>query len=169
MGISLSSLPPKHRGELSVYQQLTLQKDDSLYLWCSLDFIPGVHDIDLLIWHAEIGCFIIEIKAIPIEMLLSLSYSTCEIDGRGIDRSPQSQAYDAMQSLRNFLSPRIEKAPFMVATVCWPLISRAVWNGYFKNSPEISALCESMIMHDDLFTGPEALKKRLKEIYNLDK
>ena len=56
MAISLTSFPPRHRGELAVYQQLTLQKDDALYLWASLDFIPGVNDIDLFMWHEEIGC-----------------------------------------------------------------------------------------------------------------
>ena len=83
MGISLTSFPPRHRGELAVYQQLTLQKDDALYLWASLDFIPGVNDIDLLMWHEEIGCFVVEIKAISLEMLISFSFSSCEIEGGG--------------------------------------------------------------------------------------
>ena len=165
MGISLSSFPPRHRGELAVYQQLTLQKDDALYLWSSLDFIPGVNDVDLLIWHQEIGCFVVEIKAISIEMLVSFSFSSCEIEGRGLDRSPQNQAYDAMQSLRNYLAPRVEKAPFMVATVCWPLISRSAWAERFRNSPEISSLSNSMLMKDDLYSGADSLRIRLSEIW----
>ena len=165
MGISLTSFPPRHRGELAVYQQLTLQKDDALYLWASLDFIPGVNDIDLLMWHEEIGCFVVEIKAISLEMLISFSFSSCEIEGRGLDRSPQNQAYDAMQSLRNYLAPRIEKAPFMVATVCWPLISRSEWTERFRHSHEICALSDSMLMKDDLYSGAESLRIRLREIW----
>jgi hypothetical protein len=145
MGILLTTISPKHRGELSVQQQLTHQKDDCLFLWLGLDFIPGVNDVDLFIWHEEAGCFVVEIKAIPMDMLISFSFSACEISGRGIDRSPQHQAYDAMQSLRNFLSPRLEKTPFMVATVCWPVISRFEWKDRFKHSPDLSALCDSMI------------------------
>ena len=165
MGISLTTFPPRHRGELSVFQQLTLQKDDALYLWASLDFIPGVNDIDLFIWHEEIGCFVIEIKAIPLEMLISFSFSSCEIKGRGLDRSPQNQAYDAMQSLRNYLAPRVDKTPFMVATVCWPLISRSEWKERFRQSPEISGLSDSMIMKEDLYSGPDSLKAILKGIW----
>lgn len=165
MAISLTSNLPKHRGELVVHQQLLLQNDNNLYLWSSLDFIPGVNDIDLFIWHEEIGCFVVEIKAIPIDMLISYSFSTCEITGRGIDRSPQNQAYDAMQSLRNFVSPRMNKTPFMVATVCWSLISRAEWKEYFRKSLEISQLSDSMIMKDDLYSGSEILRRRLKIIW----
>lgn len=165
MGISLTSFPPRHRGELAVHQQLTLQHDDALYLWSSLDFIPGVNDVDLLIWHQEIGCFVVEIKAISLDMLISFGFSSCEIEGRGLDRSPQNQAYDAMQSLRNYLAPRIEKTPFMVATVCWPLISRSEWAERFRHSPEISALSNSMLMKDDLYSGAEALRVRLREIW----
>jgi hypothetical protein len=165
MGISLTSFPPRHRGELAVYQQLTLQQDDALYLWSSLDFIPGVNDIDLLIWHQEIGCFVVEIKAIPLQMLVSFSFSSCEIEGRGLDRSPQNQAYDGMQSLRNYLAPRVEKTPFMVATVCWPLISRSEWTERFRHSTEISLLSNSMLMKDDLYSGAESLRIRLREIW----
>lgn len=165
MGISLTTFPPKHRGELAVHQQLTLQKDDALFLWASLDFIPGVNDVDLLIWHEEIGCFVVEIKAISLEMLISFSFSSCEIEGRGLDRSPQNQAYDAMQSLRNYLAPRIEKSPFMVATVCWPLISRPEWTERFRHSNEISALSNLMLMKDDLYSGAESLRIRLSEIW----
>ena len=134
MGIELSTIAPRHKGEKDVNQQLATQEDNSLYFWSSLDFIPGVNDIDLLIWHKDIGCFVVEIKAIPIDMLVSFSFSTCEISGRGIDRSPQNQAYDALQSLRNYLVPLLNKMPFMVATVCWPLISRFEWNECFKHS-----------------------------------
>ena len=165
MGISLTPFPPRHHGELAVYQQLTLQKDDALYLWASLDFIPGVNDIDLFMWHEEIGCFVVEIKAIPLEMLVTFGFSSCEIEGRGLDRSPQNQAYDAMQSLRNYLAPRVDKTPFMVATVCWPLISRSEWKERFRHAPEISGLSDSMIMREDLYSGPDSLKGRLKEIW----
>jgi hypothetical protein len=166
MGIVLSSYPPKHQGELNVYNQLSSQNDDAMYLWFSLDFIPGVNDIDLLLWHEDEGVFVIEIKAIPLSMLVSFSFSSCEIQGRGIDRSPQNQAYDASQSLRNYLEPKLDKIPFMVATVCWPLITRTEWKDRFRDSREISELSESMLMSEDIYSGSKILKKRLKEIWS---
>ena len=165
MGVALTSEKPKHHGENQVYKQLIGQNDNSLYFWSSIEFIPGVNDIDLLIWHEKVGVFVIEIKAIQLEMLKSFGYHSCEIIGRGIHRSPQNQAYDAMLSLRNYLSPKISKLPFMVATVCWPLISRSQWKINFRHSREIAELSNSMIMSDDLFATSEILEKKLLDIW----
>lgn len=165
MGISLSTFPPKHRGELAVFQQLTHQNDDALFLWASLDFIPGVNDIDLLLWHQNVGVFVVEIKAIPLEMLLSFSFSSCEIEGRGVHRSPQNQAYDASQSLRNYLAPKLKKSPFMVATVCWPLISRSEWKQRFRGTPEICDLADAMLMKEDIYSGSQILEAKLNDIW----
>ena len=122
MSVSYSPSPPKHKGELEVYKQLLGFDDSFLNFWSSLDFIPGVNDIDLLVWHEKQGVFVIEIKAIKLDMLISFGFHSCEIEGRGEDRSPQSQAYEAMQSLRNYLSPKVSKMPFMIPTVLWPYI-----------------------------------------------
>lgn len=165
MGISLSTFPPKHRGELAVFQQLIHQKDDALFLLASLDFIPGVNDIDLLLWHQNVGVFVVEIKAIPLEMLLSFGFSSCEIEGRGVHRSPQNQAYDASQSLRNYLAPKLKKSPFMVATVCWPLISRSDWKQRFRGTSEISDLADAMLMKEDIYSGSQILEAKLKDIW----
>lgn len=165
MSLFLSSAPPKFIGELRVYQQLSSFEDDNLLFWTSLDFIPNVNDIDLLIWHKKLGVFILEIKAIPLNMLKEFSFNSCDIEGRGPDRSPQNQAYDGLQSLRNYLAPQMNKVPFMVSSVIWPLISRSEWNEGFKNSPELAALSESMIMMDDIFSGYSVFEAKLAKIW----
>ncbi len=164
MTVTFSPSPPKHYGELQVYKQLLGFNDDSLFFWSSLDFIPSVNDVDLLVWHQKQGVFVIEIKAIPINMLLKFGLHSCEIEGRGEERSPQNQAYDALKSLREYLSPKF-KMPYMVATVMWPLISRSEWKLRFKNSIEISELSNSMIMKDDIYSGAESFEKKLKDIW----
>lgn len=165
MTITFSPSPPRHRGELEVYKQLLGFDDNSLYFWSSLDFIPGVNDVDLLVWHEKQGVYVIEIKAISLDMLLKFGFHSCEIEGRGEDRSPQNQAYDAMQSLRNYLSPKLNKTPYMVATVLWPYIARSEWKLRFRNSKEISDLSNSMIMKEDLYSGAQSFEKKLREIW----
>jgi|694.fasta_scaffold114093_2 hypothetical protein len=165
MSSYLSSTPPKFHGEFRVYQQLLSFDDEDLFFWSSLDFIPNVNDIDLLVWHKKEGVFVLEIKAITLDMILEFSFNSCEIKGRGNDRSPQNQAYDALQSLRNFLSPQINKVPFMVSSVVWPLITRSEWKASFKASSEIANLADSMIMMDDIFTAPSIFVERLRKIW----
>jgi len=160
----LTKTPPKHRGEYDVYLQLSARDFGETFFWFSLDFIPGVSDIDLLIWDKTAGLFVVEIKAIPQHMLISLSYSTCEISGRGLDRSPQYQAYDAGQSLRNFLEPKITKVPFVTATVCWPLISREEWKANFSTQSDIAELADSFLMLDEINSTSQILTKRLQKI-----
>ena len=112
MSVFLSSSLPKFHGELRVYQQLASFDDENLCFWTSLDFIPNVNDIDLLVWHKKQGIFVLEIKAIPLSMLKEFSFNSCVIEGRGPDRSPQNQAYDALQSLRNYLVPQMNRVDF---------------------------------------------------------
>jgi hypothetical protein len=164
MSTFLSSSPPKYRGEFQVYQQLLSFDDEDLYFWSSLDSIPNVNDVDLLVWHKKQGVFVLEIKAITLDMLIEFSFNSCEIKGRGTDRSPQNQAYDAFQSLRNYLKPQLNNVPFMVSSVVWPLITKNEWEESFKGSTQISNLANSMIMRDDIFTAPSIFESKLKKI-----
>lgn len=166
MATILSEHPPKFFGELNVFNQLSGFEDADLYLWFSLDFIPSVSDIDLLIWHKKQGVFVVEIKAITLDMLLNFGYSSCEIKGRGQQKSPQLQAYDALISLKNYLGPLLSgRPPFMVATVCWPLISRQEWKASFHHNEKIMNLSESMIMKDDICSGSNMFANRLAKIW----
>lgn len=57
----------KHGGETLLANQLGAIEDDRLHFWFSLDYIPGVLDADILLIHQDIGAFVIEVKAVPIE------------------------------------------------------------------------------------------------------
>jgi hypothetical protein len=162
----LTSEPPKHHGERRVYDQVSSQEQRTVFYWFALDFIPGVNDIDMLIWDVESGVFVVEIKAVDLNSLQSISYSKCEIKGRGITKSPQSQAYGALLSLRNFISPRLSRVPFLVATVAWPLISREEWKSRFRDNVDISNLADRMLMSEDIFSSAAVISSRLRKIWN---
>ena len=57
-----TELPPdidKHRGEHALAKRLILVEDPRLHLWLGLDSIPGVNDIDILIYHEMIGALVV--------------------------------------------------------------------------------------------------------------
>lgn len=164
MGQSLTSTPPSHQGERVVYNQLKGLDDSDLFFWQSLDFIPGVQDIDLLIWHKKAGVFVVEIKAFELSNIKELTLHSIWLADRGISRSPQKQAYDAFSSLRDYLKP-ICSMPYMVCTVCFPLIQRDEWKEAFSSNLAIANLADSMIMEDDLYSSRDVLKNRLLNIW----
>jgi hypothetical protein len=160
----LTGLPPRHRGEEEVFRQISAQPFKKIWFWFALDFIPGVADIDMLVWSESAGLVAVEIKSLPIGMVKSLSYQTCEITGRGLQRSPQLQAYEAAQSLRLYLQPLVSRVPYISATVCWPQISRDEWKTYFRANSDIANLSDKFLMRDDLYSTPTVLTERLGEI-----
>jgi hypothetical protein len=53
--------PPTKLGELRLAAQLKALPDDSLHLWFSVNFVPNVKDIDLILWHELAGMFVVEV------------------------------------------------------------------------------------------------------------
>jgi len=155
--------PKEHKGELRLAKRIVALDDNDLHLWFALEEIPGVPDIDILLWHRQAGMFVIEVKAVPIHMLKECGHSACKIEGRKRGKSPQRQAYDGLQGLYDKLSLQL-KLPFMVATVWWPLFSRTEWREHWDNE-DIRDLANSMLFEEDLEAGSEALRKRLEYIY----
>jgi hypothetical protein len=159
---------PKHNGELRVANRLR-QFDDRFHLWFSIDSVPKVPDIDLILIDETTGAFVIEIKAVTLEMFESFSFSTCQIRGRGFGRSPQAQAGEARDGLLSFLSNKRIRHPFMIATACFPLIRRAEWNarwGTDLHNRFDGDFSNSIIFEDDLEGGSDVLSDRLRNIWN---
>jgi Nuclease-related domain/Uncharacterized conserved protein (DUF2075) len=158
---------PSKQGEKNLAIQLTNFSDDKLHLWFSIDFVPGVRDNDVLLCHEEAGFFVIEVKAVPITAIEKFGWESYKITGRHEDRPPHRQADEAMHSLRNFLSPQMpkRKPPFMIGTACFPLISRAEWNGWWDDNRVVGDYAERLIFREDFESGAEALINRLKFIY----
>ena len=156
---------PEHYGERRLKSLLDKFNDDSYFYWFSIDYLPKVSDIDLLLVHREAGAFSLEIKAVPISEIEAVSHTTIEIRGRGKKDNPNIQAYKAMTSLWNYFSDNGHSFPFyMVASSVFPLIERREWKSAFRHSPAIQKLADSMIMKDDLFSS-KILELRLSDIY----
>lgn len=156
---------PEHKGELRFAHRLGSMLDDRAHAWFGINYLPGVKDIDLLLWHEEVGVFTIEVKAVSIEMIESFSFTRCKIQGRGEGPSPHAQAQAAEIDLRNYLLARKLRI-FNIATAAFPEITRAEWNTAWRNNPRLTNdWPESIIFQEDFQTGPQALVERLKHIY----
>ena len=158
-----SDYPTKYTGELSLAKHLSSLPDDKMHFWFGLDSIPGVFDIDAILWHEEIGVFIIEVKAVSLKMIERFSYDKCTITGRNTGRSPQKQAYDGFDSLRNYIGYKLKRLPFISCTACFPNISREKWKHVWDDK-NICDLSENMLFQEDLYADLNTLKERLKYI-----
>ncbi len=157
---------PERRGERELAQKLMSLPDKRLHLWFGLDFLPGVRDIDVLIWHEDEGIFTVEVKAVPLNMIESFAFRTCTIRGRDSDISPQRQAYEAYESLREYLGQGfVKKMGYVSSTACWPLIYRRDWNRNFDNPKLCGEFAKRMIFREDLRGGASAFSERLRYIY----
>lgn len=163
---NLHSEYPKNLGEKNLALQLLAMEDPKLHLWFNLNYIPSARDMDVVIWHEDEGCFVIEVKAVPIQMVEEFGINRCRIRDRNTTETPQQQAYSALEYLNRYLYPRMQplKVPFLVSTACWPLITREKWARTWDD-PYISGdLSKRMIFEEDLGAGPDRLKERLKFI-----
>lgn len=156
---------PKNRGERDFALQLKSFDDDRLHLWFSIDFVPGVKDIDVLLIHEDIGAFVIEVKAVPIRMIKDIGYNHCKIEGRKQDRGPTYQAYSAYSSLRDFLNPRLDsRLPFFTTSACWSIISRRNWNKNWDDEYIANEWSDSLLFSEDFTGSYESFLARLKYI-----
>jgi hypothetical protein len=154
----------KKTGELNLSKQLSGIEDPHLHLWFGLDFIPGVADIDCVIWHEKIGVFVVEVKALPLPAIELFGLDRCHIKNRDGHETPQRQAYDGQECLRRFLRSWVKSPPYFVSTACWPLISREAWNRRWDDEYIRGNFAERMIFEEDIYSGPAQFRKRLEWI-----
>ena len=156
---------PKLVGELRFAEKLGSLLDGRAHAWFGVNYLRGVNDIDLLLWHDAIGVFTIEVKAISLSMIEEFGLTTCKIQDRKPGPSPHAQAQKAELGLRRYLEGKKFKI-FNVPTAAFPLISRAEWNSTWASKGQLSGeWAESIIFEEDLQSGPEVLLKRLRYIY----
>lgn len=160
----MSERVPTHHGERQLKILLDSFQSRELKTWFSIDYLPGVPDLDLLLLHKNCGVFAIEVKAVPIQEIEAISLNYLTIKGRGKKKSANQQAYDAMIGLMEHAKKNRSQLPFMVATTAWPQITREEWKYQFRSSPDIANQASCLIFKDDLVSH-ERLRVRLSHIY----
>jgi hypothetical protein len=166
MGIKhTAGWPEKHYQEAKLARQLVDLTSDRVHFWFGLDFIPGVRDIDVLIWHEVVGVFVVEVKGVRLGDVKSFGYDDCQLGyHKRPEKTPNHQAYEAYESLRDFLGRRV-KLPFIVATSCWPLITRPRWDARFDTTDVVPDFSSRMIFADDTQGNEDLFADRLRFIY----
>ena len=160
----LNPCSAKSAGEQRLATQLQSFVDPSTSLAFSVDFIPGCREIDLLLVHENLGMFVIEIKAVPLSAIDSVSPNTWVIKGRVGDESPLRQAYSQFEGLRAYwLAKMSSKLPVVTVTACLPSITRAEWIRAFKGHTYAESIAEGMLFLEDLRDN-SSLKVRLEHI-----
>ncbi len=160
---------PARTGELRLAQRLASLPDPKLHLWFNVH-LPKMNEADLIIWHEEIGVFVVEVKAVPLQHIEYFSHHECilrEKSGqeRQDKRSPQQQAQEACHGLRDYLGrAKLDEMgrPWISVTACWPMISRRQWNRDLDHEAYRGEFAERMIFSEDLAGGPSAFRDRLR-------
>jgi len=92
-----------HHGERDLAELLD-SFDARLHLWFSLDFVPGVQDIDVLLLHEDIGLFVVEAKCVNLVEVRSYELGSCFIGDRPGGRTPLRQALGARNALIEYFN-----------------------------------------------------------------
>lgn len=153
-----------HWGEQQLVTRLVELGNDRTHLWAGVDYLPGgVPDIDLVLIQADLACFNIEIKGIPIDAIERYGLDVCDIRGRSTSHHPVKQAGVAQIGLRNYF-PTVSnvRCPYLFATAAFPRIRRKDMVARFDGQPLLLQF-EGMIFEEDL-VDEHALQARLQRI-----
>lgn len=154
----------KSKGEQRLARRLREVCSKDSILCFNVDFIPGGREIDLLLIHRKLGVYIIEVKAIPLHAIKSISPSRWQIANRSSDESPLIQAYNQYEGLRSYWDARMRtRLPVVAVTACFPEISRSEWIQAFKKAAYPLSLTDRMIFREDLVDS-DRLISRLENI-----
>ena len=156
---------PGHRGEYELGQKLSLIESDGLELWFDVNYLPGVPDIDLVMFSPKVGLFVAEVKAHRLDEIGVYDFSNFKQSNGEKRQHPVDQVKTATIKLRNTMNQltvahgkRIP-TPFMQNVVVWPRIKRSEWVARF-NEPKFVLQSYSFLFEEDLVSG-NALIRRL--------
>ena len=166
MHLTLSPCLARSRGEQELASLFESFECPTFRLCFSLGFLPGVREIDLLLADTELGCYLVEIKAVTLDMIESVAPNEWRISGRASTESPLQQAYAQYEGLEQFWNTRMRtRLPFIAITACFPKISRQEWQEAFPARTYAGTITEGLIFRDDLQTLP-SLRDRLARVMN---
>lgn len=154
---------PEHHGEFVFASELVKLCGDDAHLWFSVDYLPGVSDLDLLLCVEPIGFFAIEIKAFPVDAIEELTATHMAVKRRSGRKHPLKQARRAQLKLVEFLKAVRVSPPFIYTTAAFPKISRSEFVDRFGGANAVRLQAEGMLFAEDL-SDRQSLEARLTEI-----
>lgn len=157
-------LPTQHGGELEAARELCDLSTDAVHVWFDVDDLPGVRQMDQIIWHEDCGVFVVEVKAVPIEAIESFNYKNISIAGRGQTISPQMQAREQAMGLRTHFKVNGIDCPRLIPTVWFSKITREEWNRRWKDTMVGGDFSTRLLFADDVSTNAAVLRNRLEHI-----
>jgi hypothetical protein len=157
----LNQCTARGRGEKRLARLLESFDDQQLLLGFTIDFIPGGREIDLLLLHEALGIYVVEVKAVPLSAIKSVSPNSWVMEGRDSSESPLRQAYAQFEGLRSYWDARMRSRLNPVcATACLPEITRYEWLRCFPADSYPASIAEGLIFQDDLLDSA-TLRERL--------
>lgn len=144
-----------HYGEYLVGQKLKTFSNPSLELWFDVDYIPGVTDIDLILFDNQAGYYLIEIKSMPLDAITTFNMTEFKVN-KEKKAHPISQVRTSSNRLRTHLQRlpkfrRAEDLPFFQSSIMWSEITRQEWRARFRD-PALSGFVEMCLFKDDIET-----------------
>ena len=156
---------PRHAGERSAAERLIAIADAETHVWFSVNYLPGVSDLDALILHEEIGVFAVEIKAVFQEMIVEYGPDRCVIKDRHGTRTPLQQARTSQLALIDYLRDvqGMDRPPFIHLTALWPKIHREAFTTQWAH-PTVEAQAGVDAVAEDLADQDELVSSGLRHM-----
>ena len=154
---------PGHRGEVQFAKHLVDLTDESTHLWFSVDYLPGVTDLDLLLCHQRAGFFCVEVKAFALDAIREYSAAHMVVAGRSGSKHPLKQARRAQLKLVEYLKAVRVSPPFFYTIAAFPKIGRSAFLQRFGGASAVQLQAAGMLFAEDL-VSEEAMAARLMQI-----
>ncbi len=144
-----------HVGEHNLANHLVALDGFDGEFWFSVNYLPNVPDIDLIVFHKNAGLYAIEVKAVEIDVIEHFDLTNYILTPRTKRQHPADQIRVAQIQLKKYIkdwagaAKKPADVPFIQTSVLWPLITRADWMKKF-NDPQVRQLTEAMLFKDDL-------------------
>lgn len=151
---------PEHHGEFVFASELRSICGGETHLWFSVDYLPGVSDLDLLLCVEQIGFFAVEIKAFSLDALEDFTATHMVVRRRSGSKHPLKQARRAQLKLVEFLKAVRVSPPFIYTTAAFPKITRHEFVERFGGTHAVNLQAQGMLFAED-FSDRQSLESRL--------
>lgn len=143
----------EHSGELWLARRLAAMDNDGYHLWFNVSWLPGVGEVDLIIWRNKGGLFVCEVKSFGIAAIESFSHARLKLRASDREMAPPHLSIDGKRwKLHNQIQPKLSRRlPFSTPVVIWTAIDSEDWRSAFQG--DIGGLAERMIFADDLLSA----------------